>query len=231
MKNYFINKRQFIIDGKQIYIYPSSAPNSPVVYLNTYSDEGDGIYKILCETGCEKFTLVSICSLEWDKDMSPWDIPPVSKDDTPCTGGADEYLKFSTNKIMPRVEENIQGGISWRAIAGYSLAGLFAIYAMYRANIFTRAASMSGSLWFPDFKEYVFSHEMMTQPDCVYLSLGDKECKTKNPYLKTVQEKTEEIFKFYKNKNINTVFQLNQDSHFKDIDKRTVLGIKWILEQ
>ena len=226
-----LNKRQFIANGKQVDIYPSSAPDSPVVYLNTYSDEGDGIYKILCETGCENFTLVSISSLEWDKDMSPWDIPPISKDDTPCTSGADEYLDFLIGGIMPRAEEEIQGGISWRAVAGYSLAGLFTLYSMYRTDVFTRAASMSGSLWFPDFKEYVSSHEMTTHPDCVYLSLGDKESKTRNPYLKTVRERTEEVFKFYKSKNINTVFQLNQGNHFKDIDKRTAAGIKWILEQ
>ena len=161
----------------------------------------------------------------------PLNIPPISKDDTPCTGGADEYLKFLTDKIMPQVEENIQDGISWRAIAGYSLAGLFAIYSVYRTGIFTRAASMSGSLWFPDFKEYVFTHEMMIQPDCVYLSLGDKEYKTKNPHLKTVQENTEAVFEFYKSKEIDVVFHLNKGNHFKDIDKRTTAGIKWILEQ
>lgn len=34
-------------------------------------------------------------------------------------------------------------------IAGYSLAGLFALYALYKTDVFTRVASMSGSLWFP----------------------------------------------------------------------------------
>lgn len=231
MENYFKYKRHIIMDGKQIDIYPSSVPNSPVVYLNTFSNEGDGIYKRLCEMGCEQFSLVAVSSLKWDNDMSPWDIPPIVKGDTPCTGGADEYLRFLTDKILPKAEEYIEGGISWRAIAGYSLAGLFAVYSIYRTNVFARAASMSGSLWFPDFKEYVFTHKMMINPDCIYFSLGDTECKTQNIYLKTVKDNTEAIYTFYKSKGVDAAFQLNQGNHFKNIAERTAAGIKWILEK
>ncbi len=231
MENYLLNKYQFTMYGKQIDIYPSSRPDCPVVYLNTFSDEGGGIYKILREMGCKYFTLVAISSLEWNNDMPPWDIPPVLKDDTPFTGGADKYLKILTGKIIPETEKHIQGSISWRAITGYSLAGLFAVYSIYHTDIFTRAASVSGSFWFPGFKEYVFSHKIMIHPGCIYLSLGNTESKTKNPYLKTVQENTEAIFEFYKNKGIDTIFQLNQGSHFKDIARRMATGIKWILEK
>ena len=73
-------------------------------------------------------------------------------------------------------------------IAGYSLGGLFALYAAYHCDEFRRVASMSGSLWFPDFREYVLSHDFANRPDRIYLSLGDKEAKTRNPVLKTVQE-------------------------------------------
>ena len=231
MENYFINKRQLFIEGKQVDIYPSPVPDSPVIYLNTFSRESDAIYKILREKGCEHFSLAAVSSLDWDKDMSPWAIPPISAGDTPCSGGANKYLKLLIDKILPKAEENIQGGISCRAIAGYSLAGLFAVYSMYCTDVFTRAASVSGSLWFPGFKEYVFSHEMAVWPDCLYFSLGNKERRTKNPYLKTVQDNTEAIFEFYKNKGVDTVFELNQGNHFKNAAERTASGIKWILEK
>ena len=81
-------------------------------------------------------------------------------------------------------------------IAGYSLAGLFALYAIYRTDVFSRVGCMSGPLWFPGFKEYIFSHEPKKPPDCIYFSLGDKEAKTRNPVLKTVQENTETIRAF-----------------------------------
>ena len=33
------------------------------------------------------------------------------------------------------------------------LAGLFAVYATFQSDVFDRVASISGSLWFPDFRE------------------------------------------------------------------------------
>ena len=51
--------------------------------------------------------------------------------------------------FYPWATERIHGKASFIGIAGYSLAGLFALYALYKTDAFTRVASMSGSLWFP----------------------------------------------------------------------------------
>ena len=58
-------------------------------------------------------------------------------------------------------------------------------------------------------KEYIFSHKLKRQPDCMYFSLGDKERKTRNPVLRSVRQNTEEIQAFYQDKGIETVFQLS----------------------
>lgn len=229
MNKEICKSHQFIIDDKKVMVYPSVDSDRPVVYLNTFAEEGVHVYKELYDAICPDFTLVAISGLEWDHDMAPWDIPPISKGDTPCTGGADEYLQLLTKKIVPKAEEFVQGCVLWRGLAGYSLAGLFALYSVYQTGLFSRIASMSGSLWFPGFKEYVFSHEMKSRPEHLYLSLGDRECKTRNPYLKTVQEHTEEMKTFYMEKGIDTVLQLNPGNHFKDTVQRTAAGIAWIL--
>lgn len=223
--------RKFTVQNKKITVYPAVSADSPIIYLHTYSEEGEDVYRELKEKNCPDFTLAAICGLDWDRDMSPWDIPPISKNNTPCTGGADEYLHLLEEEIMPRVEKEISGKALWRGIAGYSLGGLFAIYSLYCSDVFSRAASISGSLWFPDFKEYVFSHEMKTTPRCLYFSLGNKECKTRNPYMKTVQDNTEKIEAFYQGKGIDTTFELNPGNHFKDPVKRTAAGIAWILNR
>ncbi len=222
-------KNQFVIDNKVVTVYPSAAANRPVVYLNTFAEEADGVYQKLRDGGCPDFTFVTVGKINWDHDMSPWAIPPISKGDTPCTGGADEYLHLLVSEIMPQAERSVQGAAAWRGLAGYSLAGLFALYAIYRTDRFTRFASMSGSLWFPGFKEYVFSHEMKHRPEQLYLSLGDRECKTRNPYLKTVQTQTEAIHAFYAEQGIDTVLQFNPGNHYKDAAERTAAGIAWIL--
>ena len=149
----------------------------------------------------------------------------------PFTGGADDYLRQLVEEIIPEAEKELPGPPAWRGIAGYSLAGLFALYAVYQTDVFSRVGCMSGSLWFPGFKEYIFSHEPKRRPDCIYFSLGDKEAKTRNPVLKTVQENTEEIQTFYQNKGIDTVFRLNPGNHFVQGSERTVAGIQWLLSK
>ena len=163
--------------------------------------------------------------------MVPWDSPPAFKNAEPCTGGADDYLRLLTEEIIPTAEMEINGVPSWRGIVGYSLAGLFALYAIYRTDLFSRVGSMSGSLWFPGMKEYIFSHEPQRQPDYIYFSLGDRESKTRNPVLWSVRQNTEEIHAFYRGKGIDTVVQLNPGNHYNQAVERTVDGLCWLLSR
>ena len=220
---------RFVAEGRDVTVWPGAKEDGPVVYLNTFGDEGERVYRELGTGLAPEFTLVAVSGLAWDHDMAPWDIPLIFEGDTACTGGADDYLGLLVEEIMPRAEREVPGKVLWRGIAGYSLAGLFAVYSLYRTDIFSRAASMSGSFWFPDFREYVFSHEMKREPECIYFSLGDRECRTGNPYLRTVQECTEEIEAFYRGKGIDTVFRSNPGGHTKNAVGRTAAGIAWIL--
>ncbi len=221
----------FAAEGKKVNVYPASGPDQPVVYLHTFGHQGNQVYKAVQNLKSPDFTLVAVSDLAWDHDMTPWDCPPISKMDTPCTGGADDYLNLLIREIMPEAEKNIQGKPAWRGISGYSLAGLFAVYSIYQTDLFSRVASMSGSLWFPGIKEYIFSHEMKIRPDHMYFSLGDKEAKTRNSYLKTVQDNTSDIQKFYDEQGVDSVFVLNPGNHYANPMERTAAGIDWILRR
>lgn len=217
--------------GKTISIFPSLEATAPIVYLNTFSDEGQKVYEAAQAAGCPPFTLVSISDLDWNHDMVPWDSPPAFKNAEPCTGGADEYLRLLTEEIIPAAEKKINGVPRWRGIAGYSLAGLFALYAIYRTDLLSRVGSMSGSLWFPGMKDYIFFHEPKRWPDCMYFSLGDKESKTRNPVLQNIRQNTEEIHAFYRSKGIDTAFHLNPGNHYNQAVERTATGLCWLLSR
>lgn len=221
----------FTVDCKTVSVFSSYELGSPIIYLNTFSGEGQKVYETAQAAGCPPFTLVAISNLDWNCDMAPWDSPPAFKHAEPCTGGANDYLRLLTEEIIPTAEKEITGVPSWRGIAGYSLAGLFALYAIYQTDLFSRVGSMSGSLWFPGMKEYIFSHEPKCQPDCMYFSLGDKESKTRNPVLRSVRQNTEEIQAFYRGKGIDTVFQLNSGNHYDHAAERTVAGLCWLLSR
>ena len=221
----------FTTNGKTVSIFPSSEANAPIIYLNTFSGEGQKVYEAAQAAGCPPFTLVAISDLDWNHDMAPWDSPPTFKNADPCTGGADDYLQLLTEEIIPAAEKELGGVPRWRCIAGYSLAGLFALYAIYQTDLFSRVGSMSGSLWFPGMKEYILSHEPKRRPDHIYFSLGDKESKTRNPILRNVRQNTEEIQAFYQAKGIDTVFQLNPGNHYDHAAERTAAGIAWLLSR
>lgn len=219
------------IQNKNITVFPSTQPGKPIIYFNTFDDEGKQVYEHLKSEQCHDFTLVTISNLAWNHDMTPWAIAPVSPKVPPCTGGADNYLNVLLHKIIPETEKIIHGHPVWRGIAGYSLAGLFAVYTVYQTDVFSRVASISGSLWFPGIKEYIFSHKILKKPDRFYFSLGDREYKTRNKLMKCVQQNTENIQLYYKSQGIDTIFVQNPGGHFENAAKRIADGMMWLLNK
>lgn len=222
-----------IVEGKNIYIYKTEYDESksvPLVIMNTFQGNGEEVYKALMDITDKDFTLAVVSDIEWDDEMSPWESPALFKGDTPCTGGADAYIDKLTGSIIPEIVNSLSQKPEFIAIAGYSLGGLFSIYSLYKTDVFARAVSASGSMWFPDFLEYVQKNEFKNKPDKVYFSLGDKEAMAKNQILKTVQDRTEAIYKIFDEKGIDTIFELNPGNHFKDEAVRMAKGINWILQ-
>lgn len=224
-----MNIVKFGVDGKEVTLYAAEEKDCPLVVLNNFAGDGSSVLEAVKDQDEREFNLLCVGNLEWDHDMTPWYCPPLMPNDTPCTGGADEYLELLVKDILPKALEIISGTPSRICIAGYSLAGLFALYAMYHTDVFDRAASMSGSLWFPDFRDYVLEHSMKRHPDKLYISLGDKEARTRNKLLKTVRNNTEDIVRYYKEQGIDVTWELNPGNHFRDAAVRSAKGIMDIL--
>ena len=107
----------------------------------------------------------------------------------------------------------------------------YAIYVMYKTNLFARIASASGSFWYPDFKEFVIANKPFKVPEKIYFSLGDKEAKTHNAFLKSVEENTRFLKNHFSQAGIKTTFELNVGNHFQDTTNRMAKGIAWILKE
>ena len=221
-----LNKEKFNIRNKEIALYKSTDKNAPLIVFNTFEGDGEDVYKELQNMGCTSINLLVVGNIDWNHDMSPWYMPSIYSKEKSFSGGADEYLKLLIEEILPKAKELIEGAPEFTGIAGYSLAGLFAVYAMYKTDVFDRVACMSGSLWFSDFIEYCKRNEYKRLPDKIYFSLGDKEANTRNPVLKTVQDKTIGISEYFKSLGAEVIFELNQGNHFTDIILRSAKGIK-----
>jgi len=221
---------QLSISGKTVEIFTktNSINKISLVILHTFQGEGKEVFDKCTEIGCENFTLAAIGNLNWNHDLSPWPTPNIGNNKYGF-GGADEYIKKLTNEIIPEIRVKLGLKPEFTAIAGYSLAGLFALYAAYRTDIFSRIASVSGSLWFPGFTEFAETNNFARTPDLIYLSLGEAEAKTRDKNLAPVRKNTEKLAAIYKSRSIPTIFELNPGNHFTETILRTAKGIKVIL--
>ena len=214
------------IDGKQINLFRSEMPDAPVVYANMYQEAGRALIGQCEKLGCRPFHLVSISNLRWDEELSPWAHGPIVSESDHFTGEANQYIQCLAKKIVPFAEENIKP--AYRIIAGYSMGGLFALYAPYITDIFSAVVSASASVWYPEFVPYVESHEFLRKPDAIYLSLGDLESRTRNQFLRYTERHMRELHAFYQKKAIVSIFELNPGNHFKNADYRLAKGIAWM---
>ena len=113
-------------------------------------------------------------------------------------------------------------------LGGYSLAGLFSLWASYQTDRFAGIAAASPSVWFPGFLPYMKEHE--NQSRAVYLSLGDKEEKTKNPVMATVGDCIREAHAWLQQCGIRSTLEWNPGNHFRDPGLRTAKAFAWVMK-
>lgn len=197
-------------------------PQSDIVLIQPVDDhdlEGIGNEFAEIKRSCDKdFCLITVKTDNWNNDLSPWKAPAVFGKDN-FGGGApktlEELLKLCADK-----------GKTYY-IGGYSLAGLFALWAAYQTDVFSGVAAASPSLWFPDFDAYMKKNGIRT--GTVYLSLGDREEKTRNPVMATVGDRVREAHELLKECNVNCILEWNNGNHFKDADIRTAKAFAWVM--
>ena len=174
-----------------------------------------GIIKSLTDTD---FYLIAAKVGNWNKDLSPWKAPAVFGSED-FGEGAGDFLKA----LLPLCSDRQKTYY----IGGYSLAGLFALWAACQADTFKGVAAASPSMWFPGFTEYMADNAIKC--DAVYLSLGDKEAKARNPLMATVADKMSETQEILKAKGVNVTFEWNSGNHFKESDLRTAKAFAFVL--
>ena len=166
------------------------------------------------------FCLIAVRIQNWNRDLSPWPAPAVFGKEGFGNGAADtldEVLKICTDQEKTYF------------IGGYSLAGLFALWAAYQTDVFKGVAAASPSMWFPGFADYM--RENIIYAKSVYLSLGDKEEKARNPVMAAVGDRIREAYGLLREQGINATLEWNQGNHFKDADIRTAKAFAWVIKE
>lgn len=210
----------FLVCGSPVTVLKDG--DGPVIFFVT--DRGEEA-QVLPELEAQTGPVLSWQVPDWNRDLSPWPEKGLFRGGN-FGGGAGRVLEELKRELSVRGADTPMG------IAGYSLAGLFALYALFETGLFQGAASASGSLWYPGFLEYAkdkMKEGAQGQRRCVYLSLGEREPKARNPVMQTVGANTQAVYDLLAaQKETRCHFQWNPGGHFDDPGKRTAHGINWL---
>lgn len=226
-----MNIKKTSISGTQLHII-QNGKTGPIIFWGMYphqKNEVEHLWTILMEVMPEQnFLLVAFQVEDWNRDFSPWDAPAAFGAER-FAGGGKETLQWLTQECVPYIDQNFDGKEREHWLIGYSLSGLFALWAAYESNLFSGIACCSGSLWFPEWDMYVKKHSLRRKSR-IYLSLGGKEEKTKNAVVATVGDRTREQEKILHEDPLaeQVILEWNAGGHFADSGKRLAKGILWL---
>lgn len=199
-------------------------PEGEIRAVVLLAGSGDKLSEILPYVG-PNVVLAAVRYTNWNHDFSPWTAPAVFGQED-FTGGGPAYLEMLLTKVVPAVRERWPDAPL--VLAGYSLAGLFAVWAAAQTDAFDGVASMSGSLWFDGFGEYMQAAACHARR--VYLSVGDKEKRTRNVRMQQVEAASRTLYEQLMAQGIAATFELNQGNHFQQVPERIAKGINWICQ-
>lgn len=238
--------RKTTISGLFVHTQMSSVAGAPVVYL--LGDVADHSPVQVPEG----VSLVNIGVDLWEENFSPWCAPRVFAKGPNFGDGAQNTLDILINQVVLWAESDLTEPPAYRALVGYSLAGLFSLWAGVSpqlsdaaapqvargsqldapATTFQRIGAVSGSFWFPSLLDYV---DQQLSGGAVglthaYLSLGDREARTPNPQIMHVRENAELLASRLESAGITSMFELNRGNHFQNVEGRMQKALDWLVK-
>ncbi|MBS5328011.1 MAG: hypothetical protein KHX99_02305 [Atopobium sp.] len=237
--------RKTIISGLSIHTQMSSVAGAPIVYL--LGDVADNSPVQVPEG----VSLVNVGADLWEENFSPWCAPRVFAKGPNFGDGAQKTLDTLINQVIPWAESELTEPPAYRVLVGYSLAGLFSLWAgvsqqvargcqpgaaapQFGASvaIFQRIGAVSGSFWFPGLLDYVDQqlNRGVIGLTHAYLSLGDREARTPNPQIMHVRENAEFLASKLESAGIISTFELNRGNHFQNVEGRMQKALDWLVK-
>ena len=215
-KKVVLNDREYVIYGEA----------GPCFVYGVDTRDPDEISEIYDRIRTDKpFMMAGVVADNWDDEFSPWEAPGVRAGQS-FGGQGDATLRRVFGDLIRYLENNYPQAGPFIA-TGYSLAGLWALWAFLGSEKIAGCVCGSGSLWFPLWDQYVTSH--VEERDAkVYLSLGEKEEKARG-IMGSVGDNTRLTYRLLAEKGINCKLEMNPGGHFANVPERMAKGIEWYL--
>ena len=213
--------------GCRVTVFEPDLGSGTVIYYICSGERGKEVWEQLAR---RDLVLAAVECTDWNRDMSPWPAPGVYNAEGDFEGGAGAFLTLLTDRIIPDIERTLLQPVTRRGIAGYSMAGLFALWCAYNTELFTLVCSGSGSTWYDGWLEYMAENRPKAEDAAFYISVGTREKKTRNARMAKVEKNAKLSYEILCEKGFRAVFELNPGNHFNDPAGRIVKGIERLLD-
>ena len=217
----------------KLYVYRSNVQNATTIYfLDGDQFEGHFNHWIIKHQPALNFVLINADNRT--DDYTPWPLQASETMPMDFGGKAEEHLSFITTHVIPFCESEygFASSAEKRVIGGYSLGGLFSLYATVNTDLFGNVLSCSSSLWYPDFLDYLKEHPFKADHLKLYMSVGDQEGTTATNLTADQTSNTIALKDFYEPKFQagDFKFTLEEGNHGNDISGRAWRAVEWVEE-
>lgn len=195
-----------------------------------HETKNDGInreVKALAANATKGFAIVFFDTVEWAKALMPWHDEAVSRDEE-VGMHAQDTLIYIEESLVPWLHERF--GKLPCIIGGYSLGGLFALWAARQSTAFGAVAAASPSLWIKGWADFADSHDLNAQ--LAYVSLGDREEHCRNQRMARIGDcvRHEHLTLANQIGTSATTLEWNSGGHFGNEAERTAKAFAWCIE-
>ena len=221
------------IGGVKLYVYRSNVQNATTIYFL----DGDQFKEsfnnwIIKHQPALNFVLLN--SNNRTDDYTPWPLHASETMPMDFGGKAEEHLSFITTHVIPFCESEygFASSAEKRVIGGYSLGGLFSLYAAVNTDLFGTVLSCSSSLWYPGFLDYLKEHPFKVAHPKLYMSVGDQEGTTATNLTADQTLNTLALKEWIEPKFQAGDFQftLEEGNHGTNISRRVERAVEWVEE-
>jgi predicted alpha/beta superfamily hydrolase len=221
---------QLLIEGRTCRLFGSERPGCILIQPSARHENAtlEAEAQMIAGLSSVPFVLATIELEDWMLDLMPWPDGNISRDPEAGKHGQDT-LQYILLSLIPELQQRF--GPLPIIFGGYSLGGLFALWASTQTDSFKAIAAASPSVWIKDWIPFVRKHVPMA--DAVYLSLGDREEHVKNQAIARVGD------------NLRTQYTLLQEQleprhctlvweeggHFNDNEGRLARAFAWCIKK
>ena len=218
------------IAGRPCRLSGSETPDFFLIQPSARHENGmlDAELAQLSALASKSFLLVTIELADWTLDLMPWPDGNISRNPDAGKHGQ-ETLDYILQDLLPELERSY--GPRPVILGGYSLGGLFALWASCQTDRFQTIAAASPSVWIHGWIPFAKKHMPMAK--AIYLSLGDREEHVKNQAIARVGDNLRTYYEMLRSQlgPEQSIFVWEEGGHFNENAGRLARAFAWCMDR